>query len=151
MTKRKHCARLPDFIPAGMLVRIVCRGYPNCVGELVDDVVPGGPVVVRSDDYGKINTTIEQIVLWQEPKPVSLRQTLPYGEWTCGDGRVVLFNRDYKPIWQRRPGCPADPGDPDERVDYEDQVWFYNRCPPPWLSKPTKHRLTKYLAKFCAA
>jgi hypothetical protein len=40
-----------------------------------------------------------------------------YGKWTCADGREVLFNRGYKPIWQRCPGQPAEPADPHERVD----------------------------------
>lgn len=26
---------------------------------------------------------------------------LPYGQWTCADGRRVLFNRGYQPICQR--------------------------------------------------
>jgi hypothetical protein len=28
----------------------------------------------------------------------------PYGVWTCADGRQVLFNRDYLPIFERQPG-----------------------------------------------
>ena len=30
--------------------------------------------------------------------------SLPYGIWTCADGREILFNRDYKPIWSRMNG-----------------------------------------------
>jgi hypothetical protein len=41
---------------------------------------------------------------------------LPYGIWICADGREVLFNRAYTPIWQRRPGQTAEPADPSERV-----------------------------------
>ena len=40
-----------------------------------------------------------------------------YGKWTCADGREVLFNRGYRPIWQRYPGQPAEPADPDRWVD----------------------------------
>jgi len=36
---------------------------------------------------------------------------LPYGMWTCADGRQVLFNRFYEPILQRpraaRPKWPT--------------------------------------------
>jgi hypothetical protein len=46
---------------------------------------------------------------------VPLDQRL-YGRWKCGDGREVLFNRDYRPIWQRYPGQRAEPADPDEWV-----------------------------------
>lgn len=29
------------------------------------------------------------------------RRQLPYGKWTCKDGREVIFNREYQPIYQR--------------------------------------------------
>lgn len=33
-----------------------------------------------------------------------LRRTLPYGKWTCENGREVVFNREYQPIAQRFEG-----------------------------------------------
>jgi hypothetical protein len=51
---------------------------------------------------------------------------LPYGMWTCEDGREVLFNRFYKPIWQRLPGKPPQPADPNEWVPWKRQRWFYD-------------------------
>ena len=50
---------------------------------------------------------------------------LPYGMWSCADGRQVLFNRFYEPFLQRRPGCPPEPADPKERVKFCRQEWFY--------------------------
>jgi hypothetical protein len=50
---------------------------------------------------------------------------LPYGMWTCADGRQVLFNRFYEPIQQRRPGCPPEPANSKERVKFCRQEWFY--------------------------
>lgn len=43
----------------------------------------------------------------------SARRTLPYGIWTCVDGRQVVFNREYQPILQRVNGVNsyADPGE----------------------------------------
>jgi hypothetical protein len=38
------------------------------------------------------------------------RNDLPYGKWTCPDGREVLFNRFYEPIWQRHPEQPPPDG-----------------------------------------
>jgi hypothetical protein len=49
---------------------------------------------------------------------------LPYGCWVCEDGREVLFNRFYEPIWQRR-GGNAEPADCHERVGHARQSWFY--------------------------
>jgi hypothetical protein len=50
---------------------------------------------------------------------------LPYGMWTCEDGRQVLFNRFYEPILLRRAGSLPEPADPKERVDFCRQEWFY--------------------------
>src|SRR5262245_31093525 len=32
---------------------------------------------------------------------------VPYGKWTCADGREVLHNRAYRPILEKYPGQPA--------------------------------------------
>jgi hypothetical protein len=53
------------------------------------------------------------------------RPDLPYGKWTCADGREVLFNRMYKPIWQRFNGVTT-PANPAEWVKFTQQDWFYN-------------------------
>ncbi len=67
-----------------------------------------------------------------------MRQSLPYGKWTCADGREVLFNRHYKSIWQRAPGTPAEAANPDERVKFEKEDWFYDDANPPWKIKATR-------------
>jgi hypothetical protein len=55
------------------------------------------------------------------------RRWLPYGKWTCADGRQVLFNRAYRPIWERSPGQPAKPADVEEWVEeLVREEWFYN-------------------------
>jgi hypothetical protein len=61
---------------------------------------------------------------------------LPYGRWTCADGRVVLFNRFYEPIYQRYPGGPLRDTDPAEWVPYTQQEWFYGDEDP----EPAKRR-----------
>jgi hypothetical protein len=77
-----------------------------------------------------------------------LRHRLPYGKWTCADGREVLFNRDYKPIWQRRPGQPAEAADPTERVPFKTQEWFYEDGKQPWRSKHTEQKCNDVLASW---
>jgi RecA-family ATPase len=37
------------------------------------------------------------------------RDRLPYGRWTCADGREVIFNRSYWPILERRPAQQGIP------------------------------------------
>jgi hypothetical protein len=51
---------------------------------------------------------------------------LPYGVWTCADGREVIFNRFYEPIWERKTGQAPVPADPSEWVNWESQGWFYD-------------------------
>jgi hypothetical protein len=52
-------------------------------------------------------------------------QKLAYGKWTCPDGREVLFNRFYEPIYQRA-GSIVSRADPKEWVPFVTQRWFYN-------------------------
>jgi hypothetical protein len=54
-----------------------------------------------------------------------MRQELPYGLWRCADGREVLFNRDYRAIWQRYPSQEATIADRDEDVPGSERHHFY--------------------------
>lgn len=51
---------------------------------------------------------------------------MPYGWWVCAEGREVLFDRDYCPICQRMPGAAPSMADPNERVRWVKQDWFYD-------------------------
>jgi hypothetical protein len=83
---------------------------------------------------------------------------LPYclTSWPELDGRQVLFNRNYEPIWQRLPGCPAVPANPEERIARWGNDYFYDECnsppkrPDPWRSKKTRQILEAVLAEFIA-
>ncbi len=66
-----------------------------------------------------------------------MRLELPYGLWTCADGREVLFNRWYQPIAQRAPSEDVTPIAYDTRVPWVAQAWFYKDGNPPWASKAT--------------
>jgi hypothetical protein len=65
-----------------------------------------------------------------EPRRVTLADietmltVLPYGMWTCADGREILFNRNYRPIWQRLPEGTVQHADSNEWVDWTEQGWF---------------------------
>lgn len=52
-------------------------------------------------------------------------RTLPYGQWIDRTGRTVLFNRRYKPIWERLADGTVRAADPGEWVDWIAQSWFY--------------------------
>jgi hypothetical protein len=50
---------------------------------------------------------------------------LPYGQWTCADGRRVLFNRRYRPILERLPDGQVRAMNY-QWVTFIRQTWFYN-------------------------
>jgi hypothetical protein len=54
-----------------------------------------------------------------------LKSELPYGQWTCADGCIVLFNRKYKPIWELLPSGTGRRADPDEWVPWIEEQHFY--------------------------
>ncbi len=41
---------------------------------------------------------------------------VPYGRWTCADGRQVLFNHQYWPILERRLGEPVTAANPNDQL-----------------------------------
>lgn len=65
-----------------------------------------------------------------------LEKTLPYGLWRCADGREVLFNRAYKPLWSRING-EVEQADPTERVQgIEEQSFFFDDADSPLWENP---------------
>ena len=49
----------------------------------------------------------------------------PYGVWTTADGCKVLFDREYRPMLQLRPGGTVEPADPREWVPWVKQDHYY--------------------------
>jgi hypothetical protein len=49
----------------------------------------------------------------------------PYGVWGCADGRQVMFDRRYHPMWQRSAAGVVTPADPTEWVRFTTQRWLY--------------------------
>ena len=61
------------------------------------------------------------------------RLRCPYGQWTCADGREVIFNREYWPILERRPGEKAEPANPSEWIyGIRERDYFFDDANPPW-------------------
>jgi hypothetical protein len=74
------------------------------------------------------------------------RLRCPYGKWTCADGREVLFNRQYWPILERRPGEKATPANPNERIPWKEQDYFFDDGNSPWQRRNRSvaaHTLTR--------
>jgi crotonobetainyl-CoA:carnitine CoA-transferase CaiB-like acyl-CoA transferase len=74
---------------------------------------------------------------------------LPYGMWTCRDGRRVLYNRHYAPIWERWPGEPPQLADRHEWIeDIERKEWFYTDAYPASRCAKTRARCERALQEF---
>ena len=83
-------------------------------------------------------------------RDAALREELPYGVWICADGREVLFNRSYTPIWERRPGERARRANPSEWVQSVEQRWFFNDGCPPWKNARTRAHCEQILDDWWA-
>jgi hypothetical protein len=82
----------------------------------------GGDITQRSEPFfdehlSDSRTYCSRAQFWR-------RIGIPYGEWRCADGRLVLFNRGYRPLWEKYPDQPAVRADPGEWVKWEGQRWF---------------------------
>jgi hypothetical protein len=49
---------------------------------------------------------------------------LPYGYWRDTTRRLVVFNRRYRPLWQRMPTGEIERADANEWVSFVEQRWF---------------------------
>lgn len=71
---------------------------------------------------------------------------LPYGMWVCADGRVVIFNRNYSPIWERLPDGTVQRANPHEWIKWTRQSWF--DLGSARYERDARERLRKVLADF---
>jgi len=65
-----------------------------------------------------------------EPRRITLAaieemlEVLPYGRYIASDGREILFNRSYRPIWERLPDGTVQRAVGGEWVNWVAQGWF---------------------------
>jgi hypothetical protein len=81
----------------------------------------------------------------EEPKK-PIRWRLPYGCWTCADGREVLYNRDYRPVCERWPGQKPQMANPKAWVhNIVREEWFYHDgTPETQKMKVAKEKLSEW-------
>ena len=73
---------------------------------------------------------------------------LPYGYWRDATGRLVVFNRRYRPLWQRLPDGTIERANPYEWIKFVEQRWFnYTDAR---YAKTARDRLRKILQEFFA-
>lgn len=59
-----------------------------------------------------------------------MRWSLPYGVWTCRDGREIIYDRRYRPIAQRLPGQPPSLVRDHWVTDISSRHWLYDDATP---------------------
>lgn len=75
----------------------------------------------------------------QSAEFIPMRLFLPYGKWTCDDGTEVLYNRDYCPLWAKKPDGSVIELDPDTHVKYEQsESYFGTDGTPGWGNQKTR-------------
>lgn len=60
-----------------------------------------------------------------------VRRTLPYGIWTCVDGRQVVFNREYQAIAQRVNGVVSYANRDEAVLDIDSATMIYDDATDP--------------------
>ena len=75
--------------------------------------------------HGPYTKLIGPVILAQDYSNYPLDRHL-YGRWRCYDGREVLFNRSYRPLWERRPGEPVKMADPGEWVNWDTETFYWD-------------------------
>lgn len=80
-----------------------------------------------------------------------LRANLPYGLWRLENGREILFNRAYQPIWERAPEAPPKPADRNEWVQgasCAQVIFFYDDACVPYRDSNTRKSCEEVLRQF---
>ncbi|MBB2148975.1 DUF5623 domain-containing protein [Pedobacter gandavensis] len=118
--------RLKGRVPVGTFVRL---GRTKKIGIVFNHDIQRQTVEGYSDGgrfvYGRHEVSVlrKQLDI-ADFKP--MRLYLPYGKWKCADGREVLFNRDYCPIWDRSSDGVVMPIDPDIYVPHDDSEFYFH-------------------------
>lgn len=133
------------MIETGTVVRFRANyfGLLNASAEVLEDQGDRG-FRLRTEDSDDVHVTRHEVVVPRKGTlalPLPIRKLLPYGVWKCADGRDVLFNRDYQPIFDRRVGSGPVPADPQEWVKHiDEEKWFYSDVDPPWCDYAARRR-----------
>ena len=78
-----------------------------------------------------------------------LLRRCPYGLWICADGRQVLHDRAYKPIWSRSADGIIEVADPDEWVpDIERREPLFSDRRDPWAQYDAMKRLRAIMVEW---
>lgn len=87
----------------------------------------------------------------KQPAPASYPEDyfeLPYGVWVTKDGAVLLFNREYEPIYRREPGKPPERCNPHWVKDIVHAFTIWDDWTPSAAYEQRAHMLRMFVAGF---
>ncbi|WP_207457231.1 hypothetical protein [Azospirillum sp. SYSU D00513] len=119
-------------VPKGSSAYLLRRG-----GGTVRLLIDGGTALVADNEIGPAGNA----------RPfVPQRLRLPYGRWTEPDGAVVLFSRDYAPLWRLRPNTVPEPLPPWLWIQHEGrEEWLWQGAKTPWSDPATARAMEALL------
>lgn len=74
-------------------------------------------------------------------------QPFPYGRWTCANGRQVIFDREYRAMWQRLPNGRVCDVDPCDLVEWCREEFFFDDGLPQYRQYGAMRRLRNILVQ----
>jgi len=114
-------------LPPGTFVRL---DHNDDVVGIVFSHDTSKEIVTGYSEAGHFLVGSHEVTIMKKQPPLRgfrpMRLYLPYCKWTCADGREVLFNRDYNPIWQRSADGVVSPIQPDTHINYNKSEHYYN-------------------------
>lgn len=118
--------RFKGRVPVGTFVRL---GRTKKFGIVFNHDI-GRQVVEGYSDGGRFVYGRHEVSVLRKQLDIAdfkpMRLHLPYGKWKCADGREVLFNRDYCPIWERSSNGIVMPIEPDVYVHHDDSEFYFD-------------------------
>ena len=117
-------------LASGVLVRF------KADGSLGIAISEGRSSVNYFGHWGQVHCVRHEVAICRDQSQAAsfkpMRLYLPYGKWTCADGMEILFNRDYRPIWEKRPDGTVIAANPDEWIVFSKQEFCFGdaRIPP---------------------
>jgi hypothetical protein len=124
--KAPGLSRFKNQLPAGTFIRI---DHNKKIGVVFHHDT-WQQVITGYTDGGQFHAGRHEVTVLRKQLEIRnfkpMRLYLPYGKWTCADGREVLFNRDYCPIWERSTTGIGMAIAPDADVRYTHSEHYYD-------------------------
>ncbi|MCR0983138.1 hypothetical protein [Roseomonas populi] len=131
---------------------------PGAVGRLKSSGLDGQVVILR--ESGKATRVVShgsssmlvadfEYITPRTPLPLFLpmRLHMPYGFWTEAEGSIVVFSRDYKPMWRIRPDSSVERVEPWLWIRHVRETYLWQVGDEPWENPDVAARLEGWLAE----